>query len=100
MKFGIRELLFVSVMLGLLGCTWFFVFKKANARRAELQADVAVKHEALSNLRQSTAGIDNLNSKIAELQQAITFFAARLRKKRAATHRELRRVVMLPSGRR
>ena len=78
MKFGIRELLFVCVMLGLLGCTWFFVFKKANARRAELQSGIQAKQTALTNLRQSTAGIDDLNRKIAELQQAITFFESKL----------------------
>jgi type IV pilus assembly protein PilO len=78
MKFGIRELLFVCVMLGLLGSTWFFVFKKANARRAELQNSIQAKQTALTNLKQSTAGIDDLNRKIAELQQAITFFESKL----------------------
>ena len=31
MKFGIRELILVCAMIGLLVCSWLFVFKKANA---------------------------------------------------------------------
>ena len=78
MKFGARELLFLCVMLGLLGCTYFFVFSKANAKRAELQTEILAKQTALNNLRQSTAGIEDLNRKISELQQAITFFESKL----------------------
>ena len=78
MKFGARELLFLCVMLGLLGCTYFFVFSKANAKRAELQSEILAKQTALNNLRQSTAGIEDLNRKISELQQAITFFESKL----------------------
>ena len=33
MKLGFRELLFLTVMLGLFGCTYFMVFRKANAKR-------------------------------------------------------------------
>ena len=78
MKFGAREILFLCVMLGLLACTYVFVFNKANEKRAALTADIEQKQAALSNLRQATAGIDDLNRKIADLQQAITFFESKL----------------------
>src|SRR5215218_8215893 len=78
MKFGIREIIFVVVMLGLLGSTNYFVFSKANKRKADLMSDIRTKQQALSNFQQATAGIEDLNRKIDELQQAITFFESKL----------------------
>ena len=78
MKFGIRELLFVVILGGLLCASYFFVFTKKNAERVALRADTAKKEKALASLRQATAGIDDLARKIDELQQAITFFESKL----------------------
>ena len=78
MKFGIREIIFVLVMLGLLGSTNYFVFSKSNKRKAERLADIRSRQTALSNLQQATAGIEDLNRKIDELQKAITFFESKL----------------------
>ena len=78
MKFGIREIIFVVVMLGLLGSTNYFVFSKSNQRKAELQADMRGKQTKLSNLQQATSGINDLDKKIDELQNAITFFESKL----------------------
>ena len=78
MKFGIREIIFVAVMLGLLASTNYFVFSKANKRKADLMSEIRTKQQALSNFQQATAGIEDLNRKIDELQQAITFFESKL----------------------
>ena len=78
MKFGIREIIFVIVMLGLLGSTNYFVFSKANKKKAALLDDIHQKQSALGNLQQATAGIDDLNRKCDELQKAITFFESKL----------------------
>lgn len=78
MKFGIREIIFVVVMLGLLGSTNYFVFSKANKKKAAMLSDIRAKQQALGNLQQATAGIDDLNHKIDELQKAITFFESKL----------------------
>ena len=78
MKFGIREIIFVVVMLGLLASTYFFVFTKANQKKEDLLTDIRQKQGALSNLQAATAGIEDLNRKIEELQQAITFFESKL----------------------
>ena len=78
MKFGIREIIFVLIMLGLLGSTNYFVFAKANKRKAERLTDMRTKQSALGNLQQATAGISDLNRKIDELQKAITFFEGKL----------------------
>jgi type IV pilus assembly protein PilO len=78
MKFGIREIIFVVVMLGLLGSTNYFVFSKANQKKAAMLTEIRAKQTALSNLQQATAGIEDLNRKIDELQKAITFFESKL----------------------
>lgn len=82
MKLGFREILFLAVMLGLFGCTYFMVFKKANARRADLRAEISKKQKSLADLKRSTSGIDDLARKIEELQQAIAFFESKLPKEK------------------
>src|SRR5437588_5586891 len=82
MKFGLREMLFFVVMLGLLGSTYFFVFAKANQKREALRREIGVKQASLSELRQSTAGIDDLNRRIKDLQEAITYFESKLPQER------------------
>jgi Tfp pilus assembly protein PilO len=78
MKFGIREIIFVLVMLALLGSTNYFVFSKSNQRKAERMGDIRTKQTALTNLQAATSGISDLNRKIDELQKAITFFESKL----------------------
>lgn len=78
MRFGIRELIFVALMLGLLVSTWIFVFKKADARRASKLDDIEQWDKQLTNLRRASSGIDDMGRKIAELQRAIDFFASKL----------------------
>ena len=78
MRFGIRELIFVALMIGLLVSTWVFVFKKASSRREQKLADISQMDKALVNLHKATAGIDDVNRKISELQKAIDFFASKL----------------------
>ena len=78
MKFGIRELVFLMVLLGLLASTYFFVFAKADQKRSALRQEIITKEQALNALRQSTTGIDDLNSKIEDLRKAITYFESKL----------------------
>ena len=82
MKLGLREIIFLAVMIGLLGSTWWFVFKKANERRQALESDIRAKQTALENLRTATTGIDNISNKLADLQKAIAFFEGKLPQER------------------
>lgn len=78
MKFGLRELILVSAMIGLLVCSYLFVFAKANQKQADLEKQTVAMRTKLTNLAQATAGIDDLGAKIDELQQAIDFFEKKL----------------------
>lgn len=82
MKIGAREVLFFTLMLSMLGGSWYFVFKRANDRRDYLRAEIARKEGDLENLRKSTAGIEDLGKKIGELQRAIAFFESKLPKEK------------------
>lgn len=78
MKLGLRELIILTIMLALLGGAYFFIFNKANAKRNNLMAEIKTKQTALNNLRNATAGIDDLNHKILDLGKAIKFFESKL----------------------
>ena len=77
MRFGIRELVFVALVIGL-GAASFFVLKKSVDKRDRLMKDVAGKRKELNDLRQATAGIEDVGRKTAELKQAIMFFESKL----------------------
>lgn len=78
MKFGIRELILVSAMVGLLVCSYVFVFAKANTKREALKKEIDGWRTELANLNQATAGIDDLGKKTEEYQKAIEFFENKL----------------------
>jgi len=82
MKLGIREIIFVALMLALLGGTYLFVFSKTNAKREALLKDISAKQKMLSDLHAATAGIDDMNAKIDELSHAIEFFGQKLPKEK------------------
>ena len=82
MKFGVREIIFVALMLALLGGTYIFVFSKTNTKREAMITDIANKEKMLSDLRAATAGIDDMNAKIDELSHAIEFFGQKLPKEK------------------
>ncbi len=82
MRVGIKELVFFVVMVGLLGCSWYFVFNQAERRRTTLSADMRAKQTALENLRQSTSGIADLEKKLTDLEKAISFFDSKLPKEK------------------
>jgi type IV pilus assembly protein PilO len=77
MKFGVRELVFVCVLLGMLGWT-YMDFMKKQADRRNLDADTEQIRTELVQLKQATAGIEDLGRKIDDLQKAIDFFESKL----------------------
>ena len=77
MKFGVRELLFVCVLLGIGGWTWT-AFQERDQERRGLNADTAKIRTELVSLKTATAGIEDLGRKIDDLQKAIDFFESKL----------------------
>ena len=77
MKFGVRELTFVCILIGILGLA-YSDFRKRDAERQDLEADTAKIRTELVSLKTATAGIEDLGRKIDDLQKAIDFFESKL----------------------
>ncbi len=77
MKIGFREIIFLTLMAGILAIA-FLYFRKTDSSRQSLVAEIAKDQGELSNLHTATAGIADLGKKIDELQKAIDFFQSRL----------------------
>jgi type IV pilus assembly protein PilO len=77
MKFGIRELIFVVLIVGVIALA-YPVFVRANAKRNTLKNDTAQKQVELANLKQATSGIEDMEKKIDEISKAIEFFEKKL----------------------
>ena len=82
MKFGIRELSVVVVMLGLLGAIYFLVWDKAQAKIVSMERRTEEKQKALAELERATAGVADVDRKVEELQEAIKFFEKKLPQER------------------
>jgi len=78
MRFGIKELIFVLLMAGLVASSYIFVFKPAADKRSGREADILSRQKALAELKTATTGISDLEKKIADLQSAIAFFESKL----------------------
>jgi len=77
MKFGIRELAFVALLIGIVA-TSVIGIKKMRDRQEDRLAERDRKQKVLSELRQSTDGVKDLEKKIKELKDAISFFEGKL----------------------
>lgn len=61
------------------GAAFYFLFAEPTRRHdAELTQEIADRQNALADLDRSTAGIDDMNRKIKELQDAVQFFESKL----------------------
>lgn len=81
MKLGIREIIFVMLMVGMLGWAYYEVRREGTKTKA-MEAEMAVKRKALADVRSSTSGIKDVEKKIEELQEAIKFFESKLPKEK------------------
>src|SRR4051812_40886212 len=78
MKLGLRELIFVAAMLGLLGASYFVVFNKQTAKRLDKEDRRDAKLKALDELSTASATVRDVDRKIDELQKAVVYFESRL----------------------
>ena len=77
MKFGLRELLFLAVMIGTVTAS-FFSLKRTVARREAMQAETEGWKRQLAALNQSGADTVDWNKKIAELKEAVKYLEGKL----------------------
>lgn len=88
MKLGLRELLFLILLLAVPTGAYFWIYKPANQRIEQQRQEIEAKVQKLESLRKALGGIEDLGAEVEKLQEAVTFFEAKLPK-----HHEIHRVL-------
>lgn len=78
MRFGIREFIFVVLLLSMPVAAYFFVFKKINMDNAQTLKEIKLKEAELDRLQVVTKNIDDLGKEIDKLREAIDLFEQKL----------------------
>lgn len=78
MKFGLREILFVILLLAIPTGAWLLVFRPHNAQIREANLQIEAKRAKLQALDRATATLANLKSEIDDYNKAIEFFQSKL----------------------
>lgn len=78
MKFGIREIIFVIVLLAVPVAAYMIVFQPRNAEIAQARKEIAVKKERLDQLDEMTARIEDIGLEIENGKEAIELIEQKL----------------------
>jgi len=78
MKVGLREIIFILLLMAIPIGSWWFVFRPHNAREAQMLAEIEAKQEKLRALNRATATIGDLRKEIRALEKALAFFRDKL----------------------
>jgi len=78
MRFGIREVVFMLVLLAMPVAAYLFVFQPRNEQISVARAEVAQKQAKLQQLEAATKTIADLGAEIDRLSEAVSVFEQRL----------------------
>ena len=78
MRFGLREAMFILVLLAMPTAAWWFVFRPANEQIAQARQEIEAKSQKLGRLEEATRRIEDLGREIEKLTDAIEMFEAKL----------------------
>ncbi len=78
MKIGIKEILFLGLLIAIPVLSYFQVFKKNDARLAQQQQELQTKEQKLSQLVKAADQIEDLEHEIDSLGNALQFFEDKL----------------------
>ena len=74
MRFGIRELLFVLILLAIPGGWYFMVAKPRLQKKLERDGDIVQVESKIKSVAKATEAIDDVEAEIQKLQNAIAHF--------------------------
>jgi len=74
----LRQIVFVTMLLGMMVGAWYFVFRPRDLDNARMQIQIEAKRRQLQKLNRATATIGDLKREIADLEKAIEFFQSKL----------------------
>ena len=78
MRFGIRELIFVLLLLAMPVAAYVFVFQPRNEQIAQARQEIHQKQQKLEHLEAATKNITDLGQEIEKLSQTIELFEQKL----------------------
>ena len=78
MRFGIRELIFLVVLLAVPVASWWYVFKPRNAEIRQAHREIEVKQAKLDKLREVAKRIDDIGLAIEQGREAVELVEAKL----------------------
>ncbi len=78
MRFGLREFIFILLLLGMPVAAYFFVFEPRNQQIAQAQAEINEKAAKLAQLEAATRTIPDLDLEIVKLAEAVEVFEQKL----------------------
>jgi len=78
MKFGLREIIFVLLLMAIPIGAWQFVFRPNNARAAQMRQQIESRQVKIRELNQTTASIGDIKEQIAALEEAVGYFQSKL----------------------
>ena len=78
MRFGMREFIFVLLLLAMPVAAYFFVFEPRNVQIAEARGEIQQKQLKLAQLEAATRDIADLGQEIDKLSEAVSLFEQKL----------------------
>ena len=78
MRFGIRETVFVMLLMAIPLAAWWFVFRPNNMRNDEMKAQIAIKQDKLSRVRREEIRVGDLKAENASLTEALNSIESKL----------------------
>ena len=78
MKFGVREIMFLVLLVAIPLSAWWFAFRPARIRDEGMVQQIEAQREKLANLNRATATIGDMEAEIHSLQEAIGYFSTKL----------------------
>ena len=78
MRFGLRELIFLVVLLAVPVASWWYVFRPRNTEIAQARMEIEIKQTKLDKLREVAKRIDDIGLAIEQGREAVELIEAKL----------------------
>jgi type IV pilus assembly protein PilO len=88
MKFGLREFIFVLLLMGLPLSAYFWVFKPSNEHIRQQEETTAANRTKVEKCHKAMTVIEDLNAELKRYEEAVTFFESKL-----PAHHEIHKVL-------
>src|SRR5689334_2405316 len=78
MKIGMRELLFLAMLLAMPFAAWWFVFRPGNQQIGQARVEIDAKRQKLDQLAAMTRDIQDMGPQLTSLTEKLALFEAKI----------------------